>query len=320
MARKNVTEQLAPTDEGLARAAAILEAGGLVGVPTETVYGLAARADSAQAVAGIYAAKGRPSFNPLIVHVKDLDQAERFALFDERARGVAQRFWPGPLTLVLPMREDAGLAKAVSAGLPTIALRNPAHPVMQALLDRLDFPLAAPSANRSEEVSPTRAAHVIASLGERCPAVIDGGPTKAGLESTIIALRGEGRHGGGWNLLRPGPITREALEDVLGPETLRESDKVEAPGQTPRHYSPGKPLRLNAQEVARDEFFIGFGEIAGDCTLSPQGDLSVAAANLYDCLHQAAASDKPRIAVAPIPAGGIGQAINDRLKRAATRS
>ncbi|MCK0099075.1 L-threonylcarbamoyladenylate synthase [Qipengyuania sp. S6317L1] len=320
MARKNVTEQLAPTDEGLARAAQILEAGGLVAVPTETVYGLAARADSAEAVAGIYAAKGRPSFNPLIVHVKDLDQAERLALFDERARDLARRFWPGPLTLVLPMREDAKLAKAVSAGLPTIALRNPAHPVMQALLDRIDFPLAAPSANRSEEVSPTRAEHVIASLGERCPAVIAGGPTKAGLESTIIALRGERRLGGGWNLLRPGPITREALEQVLGPETSHEKDKVEAPGQTPRHYSPGKPLRLNAQEVARDEFFIGFGEIAGDCTLSPQGDLSAAAANLYDCLHQAAASHRPRIAVAPIPESGIGQAINDRLKRAATRS
>ena len=231
MARKNVTEQLAPTDEGLARAAQILEAGGLVGVPTETVYGLAARADSAQAVAGIYAAKGRPSFNPLIVHVKDLDQAERFAHFDERARDLARRFWPGPLTLVLPMREDAKLAKAVSAGLPTIALRNPAHPVMQALLDRIDFPLAAPSANRSEEVSPTRAEHVIASLGERCPAVIDGGPTKAGLESTIIALRGEGHHGGGWNLLRPGPITRKRLSKCLALKPCMKRTRLKRPAK-----------------------------------------------------------------------------------------
>lgn len=316
MARKNVTEQLAPTDEGIARAAAILESGGLVAVPTETVYGLAARADSAEAVAKIYAAKGRPSFNPLIVHVKSLEQAEALAHFDERARDVATRFWPGPLTLVLPMQENARLAKAVSAGLPTIALRRPAHPVMQRLLDALAFPLAAPSANRSEEVSPTRAQHVANSLGERCPAVIDGGPTQAGLESTIAALRSNGA----WSLLRPGPITKEALEDILGPETSSETHAVEAPGQTPRHYSPGKPLRLNAQEVARDEFFIGFGGVGGDCTLSEAGDLSVAAANLYDCLHQAAASDKPRIAVAPIPENAIGQAINDRLRRAATKA
>ena len=285
-------------------------------MPTETVYGLAARADSAEAVAEIYAAKGRPSFNPLIVHVKSLAQAETLAQFDERARNLAQRFWPGPLTLVLPLREDAGLAKAVSAGLPTIALRQPAHPVMQRLLDQLPFPLAAPSANRSEEVSPTRAEHVMASLGERCPAVIDGGPTTAGLESTIVALRQDA----GWSLLRPGPVTKEALEALLGPETRSEKANVEAPGQTPRHYSPGKPLRLNAEEVARDEFFIGFGEFRGDCTLSEEGDLSVAAANLYDCLHQAAASDKPRTAVAPIPQGDIGQAINDRLRRAATKS
>ncbi|UAB78487.1 threonylcarbamoyl-AMP synthase [Erythrobacter sp. SCSIO 43205] len=316
MARKNVTQQLAPTDEGFAHAVAILTEGGLVAVPTETVYGLAARADSAEAVAAIYAAKGRPSFNPLIVHVKDLEQAERFAHFDNRARDVARRFWPGPLTLVLPMREEAGLAKAVSAGLATIALRAPAHPVMQHLLERLPFPLAAPSANRSEEVSPTRPEHVIASLEGRCPAVIDGGPTHDGLESTIIALR----EGGRWNLLRPGPITTKALEEVLGPQTVQEKAKIEAPGQTARHYSPGKPLRRNAQEVAPDEFFIGFGAVRGDCNLSDKGDLARAAANLYECLHQAAASDKPRIAIAPIPDDGIGLAINDRLRRAATAS
>lgn len=315
MARKNVTERLLPNDAGLARAADILVAGGLVAVPTETVYGLAARADSAEAVAGIYAAKGRPSFNPLIVHVKDIEQAEAFAHFDARAYKLVERFWPGPLTLVLPLRGDAGLTPAVSAGLPTIALRQPAHPAMRALLERLDFPLAAPSANRSEEVSPTRPEHVMASLGESCPAVICGGATEAGLESTIVALREDG----GWNLLRPGPVTREMLADILGPEALAATSRIESPGQTARHYSPGKPLRMNAAEVAQDEFWIGFGVLDGDFNLSPQSDLNAAAARLYESLHLAGASDKPRIAVAPVPEGGVGRAINDRLKRAASR-
>ena len=314
MASKNVTEQLLPADEGLARAAEILTDGGLVAVPTETVYGLAARADSAEAVARIYAAKGRPSFNPLIVHVKSLAQAETLAQFDEAARDLAKRFWPGPLTLVLPVRDNALVAAAVTAGLPTIALRQPAHPVMSALLDRLDFPLAAPSANRSEEVSPTRPEHVMASLGDACPAVICGGATEAGLESTIVALRGEGL----WSLLRPGPVTKEVLEDILEPETPVETKRIEAPGQMSRHYSPGKPVRLNAGKVAQDEFWIGFGDLEGDCNLSPSADLAEAAARLYQCLHLAGASDRPRIAVAPIPAEGVGAAINDRLRRAAT--
>lgn len=314
MARKNVTEQLSPTDEGLARAAKILVRGGLVAVPTETVYGLAARADKAEAVAGIYKAKGRPSFNPLIVHVKSMEQAEGLAYFDSNARDLAQRFWPGPLTLVLPMREGAALAAAVSAGLSTIALRQPAHPTMQALLQKLDFPLAAPSANRSEEVSPTRSEHVMASLEEGVSAIICDGPAEAGLESTIVALRGQGQ----WSLLRPGPVTKGVLEDILGPESPGKATKIEAPGQTARHYSPGKPLRLDAREVAQDEFWIGFGPFGGDCNLSPEGDLLDAASQLYECLHLARASEKPRIAVAPLPQEGIGQAINDRLKRAAT--
>ncbi|WP_298335736.1 L-threonylcarbamoyladenylate synthase [uncultured Erythrobacter sp.] len=315
MPRKNVTEQLSAKDEGLARAAEILADGGLVAVPTETVYGLAARADSAEAVARIYDAKGRPSFNPLIVHVKSIEQAEALAYFDESARGLAARYWPGPLTLVLPMRERAGLAAAVSAGLPTIALRHPGHPVMSALLDRLDFPLAAPSANRSEGVSPTKPEHVMASLGVSCPAVILGGPTQAGLESTIVALRKEGE----WSLLRPGPITKETLEQTLGPESPKSAVKIEAPGQLARHYSPGKPVRLEATEVAPDEFWIGFGPLDGDCNLSESGDLNLAAAQLYENLHRAAASSKPRIAVAPIPESGVGRAINDRLRRAATQ-
>jgi L-threonylcarbamoyladenylate synthase len=317
MARKNVTEQLSPKDAGLARAAEILRGGGLVAVPTETVYGLAARADSPEAVARIYAAKGRPSFNPLIVHVKNPTQAEGLAHFNARARELVERFWPGPLTLVLPLRDGANLAAAVSAGLPTIAVRQPAHPVMRAILDLLDFPLAAPSANRSEEVSPTRPEHVMASLGDNCPAVVLGGSTEAGLESTIVALREDGT----WSQLRPGPINRELLEELLGPESHHGTKprEIEAPGQLARHYSPGKPVRLNATKVAQDEFLIGFGPHEGDCTLSASGDLSEAAARLYECLHRAAASEKPRIAVAPIPHPGVGEAINDRLARAATQ-
>jgi L-threonylcarbamoyladenylate synthase len=301
--------------EGIARAARILESGGLVAVPTETVYGLAARADSAEAVAKIYAAKGRPDFNPLIVHVRDVEQAETLALFGPRARDLVERFWPGPLTLVLPLREGADITAAVTAGLPTIALRQSAHKVMRAVLQHTGFPLAAPSANRSEEVSPTRPEHVIDSLGDACPMVLDGGASQKGLESTIVALRDDG----GWSLLRPGPVTRETLERLLGVETPAEDGRIEAPGQTARHYSPGKPLRMSASDPAPDEYFIGFGTLQGDCTLSPSGDLIEAAARLYDCLHRAAASEKPRIAVAPIPYGEVGRAINDRLRRAATQ-
>lgn len=313
MTRKNATELLSPDAEGIARAAQILTGGGLVAIPTETVYGLAARADSAEAVAGIYLAKGRPDFNPLIVHVRDLEQAQELAHFDARALDLAQRFWPGPLTLILPLREDARIARAVTAGLPTIGVRQPSHRVMRTLLAQLQFPLAAPSANRSEEISPTRSEHVIESLGERCPAVFDGGATQSGLESTIVALREEEQ----WHLLRPGPVTRESLERILGPESPPGEVVIEAPGQMARHYSPGKPLRLAATEVAPDEFLIGFGNAKGDCTLSEGGDLIEAAARLYDCLHLAAGSPKPRIAVAPIPEDEVGQAINDRLRRAA---
>ncbi|MEM7780437.1 MAG: L-threonylcarbamoyladenylate synthase [Pseudomonadota bacterium] len=313
MTGKNVTEVLPPDSEGIARAVQALRAGDLVAVPTETVYGLAARADQAEAVARIYAAKGRPDFNPLIVHVRDLAQAETLAVFDERSRDLAARFWPGPLTLVLPLRTDAPIATAVSAGLPTIAVRQPAHPVMRSILDEIGLPLAAPSANRSEHISPTRVDHVMTSLGGKCPLILDGGPSESGLESTIVALR----EGGGWSLLRPGPITLERLEAVLGPAQKAEFGTIEAPGQLARHYSPGKPVRLNALEVAQDEFLIGFGSQSGDCNLSESGDLNEAAAGLYDCLHKAAASPKPGIAVAPIPGGEAGRAINDRLRRAA---
>ena len=312
MSDKDVTEVLPPDAEGIAQAARILGAGGLVAIPTETVYGLAARADSAEAVAKIYAAKGRPDFNPLIVHVRDLDQAKQIARFDDRATDLAERFWPGPLTLVLPLLDGAKVAGAVTAGLPTIALRQPSHRVMRAVLEQTGVPLAAPSANVSEDISPTRPEHVLASFGDAAPPVLDGGQSQKGLESTIVALREDGS----WSLLRPGPVTKETLERLLGAERQIADAGIEAPGQLTRHYSPGKPLRLSATEVAPDEFFIGFGDVTGDCNLSEAGDLNEAAARLYDCLHRGAASDKPRIAVAPIPYGEVGRAINDRLRRA----
>ncbi|BDI59790.1 L-threonylcarbamoyladenylate synthase [Qipengyuania nanhaisediminis] len=315
MTGKNATEVRPADAEAIAHAVRILQGGGLVAVPTETVYGLAARADSAEAVAGIYAAKGRPDFNPLIVHVASLEAAETLAHFDDRARDLAERFWPGPLTLVLPLRSGAAIAGAVTAGLGTIAIRQPAHKVMRAVLEGSGLALAAPSANRSEEVSPTRADHVANSLAGACPLVLDAGPCQQGLESSIVALR----ENGDWQLLRPGPVTRETLERILGPQSARNEDAIEAPGQMTRHYSPGKPIRLGANDCAHGEFKIGFGPVDGDCNLSASGDLNEAAARLYDCLHDAAASDAEAICIAPIPETAIGRAINDRLRRAASR-
>ncbi|MEZ5749915.1 MAG: L-threonylcarbamoyladenylate synthase [Caenibius sp.] len=306
--------QVQPADDGaIARAEHVLRSGGLVAVPTETVYGLAARADCTDAVAAIYAAKGRPDFNPLIVHVADVEQARELALFDDRAELLARHFWPGPLTLVLPLRPAARLAPAVTAGLPTIALRMPAHPVMRALLCEAGVPLAAPSANRSGAVSPTSAAHVAGSLGDAVPLILDGGPCARGVESTIVALRADG----GWKLLRPGPVSAAEIDALLGDAAPGDNDTIEAPGQLASHYAPGKPVRLNAARGAPDEFMIGFGDIGGDCTLSARGDLTEAAARLYACLHEAAASAKPRVAIAAVPETGIGVAINDRLRRAA---
>lgn len=305
---------LSPDLEGIREAARLLREGRLVAVPTETVYGLAARADRDEAVAAIYRAKGRPSFNPLIVHVADVESARRLAEFDDRALRLAERFWPGAMTMVLPERPGAPVAPAVTAGLPTIALRCPAHPVMRALIAETGLPLAAPSANRSGGVSPTSAAHVISSLGANVDAVLDGGTCEAGLESTIIALRERGR----WQVLRPGPIPNARIAEVLGCESDRvTSHAIEAPGQLASHYAPGKPVRLNALAAEADEFHIGFGEVAGNATLSAGGDLAEAAARLYALLHEGAADARPRIAVAPIPDEGIGYAINDRLRRAA---
>ena len=298
------TRVLPYTDEGIAEAARLILAGEPVAVPTETVYGLAADATNAEGVARIYEAKGRPSFNPLIVHVPDLEAAERIGEFSEGARALAHEHWPGPLTLVVPLRPDAGIASIVTAGLTTIGLRVPAHPAMQALLRATKRPLAAPSANASGSISPTRAEHVLRSLGGRIPLILDGGATQRGIESTIVAATG-----GPLRLLRRGPIEVQA-QPASGAS-------IEAPGQLASHYAPSKPLRLDALEATDGEYLIGFGFIAGDVSLSPSGDLVEAAARLFDLLHQADAAPQPRIAVAPVPDEGLGAAINDRLRRAA---
>ncbi len=265
-----------------------------------------------RAVAGIYAAKGRPDFNPLIVHVAHRAAAEALAVFDDAARRLADAFWPGPLTLVLPVRDDAGIASLVTAGLPTIAIRVPAHDAMQALLRATGRPLAAPSANASGSISPTRADHVLRSLDARIPMVIDGGPTTCGIESTIIACVG-----GQVRQLRPGPITRDSVADLLGIAVGGAGAGIEAPGQLASHYAPSKPVRLNATARRDDEWLIGFGPVAGDATLSVDGDLVEAAARLFDALHVADVAARSRIAVAPVPDHGLGAAINDRLRRAA---
>jgi len=293
------------SDEAIAEAARLVLSGQPVAVPTETVYGLAADATNSQAVARIYAAKGRPSFNPLIVHVPDLEAAERIGKFDGEARKLAKKHWPGPLTLVVPLQKDAGIPGIVTAGLQTIALRVPAHPAMQALLGACGRPLAAPSANASGLISPTRASHVMASLKGRIPLVIDGGATQRGIESTIIAAT-DGR----LRLLRRGPIEIDATE-------VKRASAIEAPGQLASHYAPKKPLRLDATEAGEGEYMIGFGAVAGDISLSEDGDPVEAAARLFDQLHQADASPSKRIAIAPIPGDGIAAAIRDRLKRAA---
>ena len=302
-------------DAAITAAMELLRSGQIVAIPTETVYGLAADASNADAVAKIYAAKGRPDFNPLIVHVADQSAAENLAEFSPMAHQLAQAFWPGPLTLVLPLRPDADIAGAVTAGLPTIALRCPAHPVMQALLKKTGLNIAAPSANKSGGISPTRAEHVLAGLGGVVPMILDGGPCSAGLESTIVAVRDNG-----WQILRPGPVTSAEIERVLGTSLLAASgDNIEAPGQLASHYAPSKAVRLNAIQQEPGEWHIGFGAIEGNDNLSASGDLAQAAANLFEALHRADASAALSISVAPIPHEGIGVAINDRLQRASIR-
>jgi L-threonylcarbamoyladenylate synthase len=286
-------------------AARLILAGQPVAMPTETVYGLAADATNAAAVAHIYAAKGRPTFNPLIVHVRDLAAAKAVGIFNAEARALAEAHWPGPLTLVVPLQPLAPIASIVTAGLGTIALRVPAHPAMQALLAAVDKPLAAPSANVSGRISPSRASHVLASLDGRIPLIVDAGPSQRGIESTIVAATG-----GALRLLRRGPIEVPQAVEI-------HSGEIESPGQLASHYAPMKPLRLNAIDGRDDEFLIGFGEIKGDATLSESGDPIEAAARLFDLLHEADASSCESIAIAPIPGNGIAAAIRDRLQRAA---
>ena len=307
---------LPATPAAIARAAAILNAGGIVAVPTETVYGLAARASDGAAVARIYNAKGRPAFNPLIVHVKDRAAAAALVVIDPVADRLIEAFWPGPLTIVLPLRTGAAVASLVTAGLTTLAVRSPAHPVLQSLIAATG-PLAAPSANPSGRLSPTRAAHVEADFGTMAPVIVDGGPSHHGIESTIMSVSG-----GVATLLRPGAIASDAIRDLLAPTVLGEASDdsagaVIAPGMLAGHYAPGLPLRLNASHRVAGEFHIGFGRVGGDTTLSAAGDVTEAAVHLFDLLHVAESSGRWAIAVAPIPETGLGAAINDRLRRAA---
>jgi L-threonylcarbamoyladenylate synthase len=305
-----------PSDEALDRAAAALQAGQLVAFPTETVYGLGADARNDTAVARIYEAKGRPSFNPLIVHFPSSDAAAAHVTLDSRAQALAQAFWPGPLTLVLPRRAESPLSRLVSAGLPSVAVRVPSHPLAQALLQRAAVPVAAPSANRSGAISPTLAQHVAASLGNRVAMILDGGACAVGLESTVVDLSTPTAA-----LLRPGGITREEIEAVIGPLVLstEAEDAPKSPGQLLSHYAPGLPVRLNATEAVPGEALLGFAAIPGQpLSLSARGDLVEAAAGLFAALHQLDDPTRYRaIAVAPIPEQGLGLAINDRLRRAA---
>jgi len=305
----------------MVEAAAILADGGLVAFPTETVYGLGADARNDKAVAHIFAVKNRPQFNPLIVHVENLDTAAEYAEFDNRARTLAEKYWPGPLTMVLPRRADCGLSLLVSAGLDTVALRVPAHTAAQALLAGFAGPISAPSANASGAVSPTRAEHVAQSLGDKVDLIIDAGPCSIGLESTVLDLSGESPC-----VLRHGAVTLEDLNAEFGPvadATADPAGPVKSPGMLARHYATRLPLRLDAMSAAPDEAYLAFGDpVPTDSTaienLSSAGDLTEAAANLFAMLRTL---DRPQfraIAVAPIPDQGLGRAINDRLRRAAT--
>lgn len=307
------TEILGTGATELRRAAEILTAGGLVAFPTETVYGLGADARDDVAVAQIYEAKGRPSFNPLIAHVANRQAAEAYVEFNDTADRLAAVFWPGALTLVLPVRANSGISKLVTAGLNTLAVRVPNHPVGNALLKAANMPIAAPSANPSGRVSPTTAAHVQSGLYGKIDALIDGGACGVGLESTIISCVGEA------TLLRAGGIPVEAIEASLGAplQLSQDAEKPVAPGQLESHYAPLGAVRLNADTVEADETLLGFGPVGAEFSLSPSGDVVEAAANLFDCLHQLDAAGIEKIAVSPIPQHGLGAAINDRLKRAA---
>jgi len=311
-----------PTAQSVAEAARLLREGQLVAFPTETVYGLGGDATNDRAVAAIFEAKGRPQFNPLISHVLDAAAAQKFVRWNDTAEKLAARLWPGPLTLVLPRSPGSPISLLATAGLDSVAIRAPSHPVAQALIRAAGLPIAGPSANRSGAVSPTRAEHVAESLGERVPLILDGGPCLVGVESTVLDLTGATP-----TLLRPGGATREAIEAVIGPiavsDALPSGDAaLKSPGQLASHYAPSRPVRLKATRVGNDEGLLAFGPDVPTgavltYNLSPSGDLGEAAANLFAMMR---ALDRPgvgRIAVMPIPQTGLGLAINDRLRRAA---
>lgn len=315
------------TTNDVSKAAALLREGQLVAFPTETVYGLGGNALSDAAVAAIYAAKGRPQFNPLIVHVYSIEEAQRYAVFNTLAQQLAQHFWPGPMTLVLPRTANCPLSLLVSAGMDTVAIRVPAHPLAQALLNETALPIAAPSANRSGRVSPTEATHVEDELGGRLAMILNGGPCSVGIESTVIDATGDTPA-----ILRPGSITAKDIAAMLPhmPYAVirHPSSAVQSPGQLASHYAPSTPVRLNATSVVADEVLLAFGGTVPRgakqvLNLSESGDLKEAAANLFRMLRALDAVGASAIAVMPIPededANALGHAINDRLKRAATR-
>lgn len=314
------TQILLSDDEGVRHAASLLRSGELVAIPTETVYGLGANARNDNAVAAIFAAKKRPQFNPLIVHVPDFDTAEQFVIFSEPAKQIAQAFWPGAITLVLPKLNNSGLSDLVSAGLDTVAIRVPAHPVARAILKEFNGPVAAPSANPSGKISPTSAQHVLSGLNGHIAAVVDGGQCDVGLESTIIGFNNDTPV-----MLRPGGIPQEAIEKLTGHAIdVSTNGKITAPGQIASHYAPNALIRLNAEVPNNDEAWLGFGQSINhpvSLNLSPSGNLVEAATNLFAYLRElddeASKANLQKIAAAPIPMKGLGNAINDRLRRAA---
>jgi L-threonylcarbamoyladenylate synthase len=301
--------------EEIDAAAKALAGGGLVLLPTETVYGLGADASNPAAVAAIFEAKGRPRFNPLIAHVHDVETAARIAAFDERALALAAAFWPGPLTIVAPVRDTAAVCDLARAGLDTVAIRVPGHPLSRAVLAAFGGPVVAPSANRSGRPSPTTFDDAFAETGDKAAAALDGGPCEVGLESTVVAVLD-----GPVRLLRPGAVTRAQLEAVVGPLAQADDDAKRSPGRLALHYAPDAPVRIEATAPEAGEAFLAFGEWPqgeGVFNLSPAGDLAEAAANLFSYLRAADRTKPVGIAVAPIPDEGLGEAINDRLRRAA---
>ncbi|WP_232223245.1 L-threonylcarbamoyladenylate synthase [Candidatus Odyssella acanthamoebae] len=300
--------------EVLYQACALLTAGDVVAIPTETVYGLAADATNDKAVAKIYSVKQRPEFNPLIIHCHSAQQAKQYVAFDSRAEKLADILWPGPITFVLKRRADSPLSLLASSGLDTLAIRIPAHPVAQALIKAYSKPLAAPSANLSQTISPTSAIDVQASLGSRVPLIIDGGQTRVGVESTIIDLTEETP-----KILRPGGISVEQIQSIIGSVDVETGRGIKAPGMMARHYAPSVPMRLDAMTPENGELFLGFGDMESEYNLSLSGNLEEAAANLFRLMRLMDQPGIKAIAVAPIPRHGLGLAINDRLTRAATR-